>query len=323
MPLRRSALAAALLAAALLAALVAPAAAQGQLSPLVTPAELSAAIATDAPLILDIRAPGSAGEADTYAGGHIAGAVSAPYALFRGPVDNPGQVPPEAELTRVLQSLGVTVERPVVIVHQGTDETDFGAAARVYWTLKSSGVSSLAILNGGVAGWVAAGLPLDTAAVTPVPSRFAVAFQDRWMAREADVLAVVEGQAEATLIDARPEAFWRGEEAHAAAARPGTLPESQFFTHSNWFGGGPVIVDAAAARALAEEAGYTDDASLISFCNTGHWAATNWFALSELAGIDNVRLYPESMVGWSNAGHPMANVPGPLRRVWRQIADAL
>ena len=72
-------------------------------------------------------------------------------------------------------------------------------------------------------------------------------------------------------------------------------------------------------RGLWPASGYTDDAGLISFCNTGHWAATNWFALSELAGIDNVRLYPESMVGWSHAGHEMANVPGPLRRVWQQI----
>ena len=42
--------------------------------------------------------------------------------------------------------------------------------------------------------------------------------------------------------------------------------------------------------------------TLVSFCNTGHWASTNWFALSEIAGIPNVKLYPESMVGWSKRG---------------------
>lgn len=296
--------------------------AEVDLPPLLAPAELVGVIGEHAPLILDIRAPGAAGEAGTYAGGHIAGAVSAPYALFRGPEENPGQVPPEAELTRVLQSLGVTADRPTVIVHQGHDETDFGAAARVYWTLQSSGVSNLAILNGGIVGWTAANQPLDTTPVTPVPSDITVTLSDRWLATEADVLAVVEGDAQATLIDARPEAFWQGRQFHDAAARPGTLPQSQFFTHSNWFARGPAIVDADSARALAEQAGYTDDAALISFCNTGHWAATNWFALSELAGIENVRLYPESMVGWSNAGHPMDNVPGPFRRVWMQIVDA-
>ena len=292
------------------------------LPPLLAPADLVTVIGEHDPLILDIRAPGAAAEAGTYAAGHIAGAVNAPYALFRGPAENPGQVPSDAELTRVLQSLGVTADRPTVIVHQGRDETDFGAAARVYWTLQSSGVSNLAILNGGVAAWTAAGQPLDTTPVTPVPSTIEVTFSDRWRATEADVLAVVEGEAEATLIDARPEAFWQGRQYHDAAARPGTLPQSEFFTHSNWFQSGPAIVDAAAARALAEQAGYTGDETLISFCNTGHWAATNWFALSELAGIEDVRMYPESMVAWSNAGHPMDNVPGPLRRVWMQVVNA-
>jgi thiosulfate/3-mercaptopyruvate sulfurtransferase len=295
------------------------AAAQGDLPPLLAPADLVTVVETAAPLILDIRAPGTAEDAATYAGGHIEGAVNAPYALFRGPEENPGQVPSDAALTEVLQSLGVTADRPTVIVHQGANDTDFGAAARVYWTLKSSGVSNLAILNGGINAWTEAGLSLDRTAVTPERSTIQVTFSNEWLATEEDVLAVVSGDAQATLLDARPESFWAGREAHAEAARPGTLPQSEFFTHSNWFSGGPVIVDAAAARQLAQDAGYADDAGLISFCNTGHWAATNWFALSELAGIDNVRLYPESMVGWSNAGHEMANVPGPLRRVWQQI----
>lgn len=319
MTLRAALLAPAALAATLFTASLARA--EIDLPPLLAPADLVTVIEAHAPLILDIRAPGAADAAGTYAAGHIAGAVSAPYALFRGPEDNPGQIPPEAELTRILQSLGVTADRPTVIVHQGRDETDFGAAARVYWTLQSSGVSNLAILNGGIAGWTAANQPLDTTPVTPTPSDITVTFSDRWLATEADVLAVVEGDAQATLIDARPEAFWQGRQFHDAAARPGTLPQSEFFTHSNWFDRGPAIVDAASARTLAEQAGYTDDSALISFCNTGHWAATNWFALSELAGIDNVRLYPESMVGWSNAGHEMANVPGPLRRVWMQITN--
>jgi len=309
--------------AALLAAQAGFAFAQSDLPPLLTPADLVEVIEDTSPLLLDIRATGDASEAGTYAHGHIEGAVNAPYALFRGPAENPGQLPPEEELTSVLRSLGVMPERPTVIVYQGANETDFGAGARVYWTLKSSGVSNLAILNGGINAWTDAGLTLDRDGVTPVPSNIEVSFSDRWLATEADVLAVVEGDAQATLLDARPESFWAGRDAHGEAARPGTLPQSRYFTHSSWFGGGPAIIDAEAARALAEAEGYAGDETLISFCNTGHWAATNWFALSELAEIENVKLYPESMVGWSNAGHEMANVPGPLRRIWRQISDAL
>lgn len=37
----------------------------------------------------------------------------------------------------------------------------------------------------------------------------------------------------------------------------------------------------------------------IAFCNTGHWAATDWFVLSELAGFEEVALYDGSMAEWS------------------------
>lgn len=293
-----------------------PAAAQNGFGPLITPQDLSAAMAGDAALrVLDIRA----GDDTGYAGGHIPGAVSAPYGLFRGPAENPGKLPTENRLTEVLRGLGVTSDRPTVIVHQGANETDFGAAARVYWTLKSSGVSQIAILNGGMNGWTAAKLPLSQDAVTPATSDITVSFSDQWLATEADVLAVVEGRDDALLLDARPEAFWSGRTAHGAAARPGTLPQSKYFEHAGWFGGGPAIVDAAAARSLAVEQGFTGEEQIVSFCNTGHWAATNWFALSELAGVENVKLYPESMVGWSNAGHEMANVPGLIQNLWLQI----
>ncbi|KQI68852.1 sulfurtransferase [Loktanella sp. 3ANDIMAR09] len=286
--------------------------------PLLTPAEFTEVQSEVSPLVIDIRSPDADGNS-VHAAGHIPGAVSAPYALFRGSAESPGEVVPAERLQEVLRDLGVTRDRPTLIVHQGSDVTDFGAAARVYWTLKSSGVSQLAILNGGMNAWTEAGLSLDEGEVTPEPSMIEVSYSDEWLATREEVLSIVNGEAEATLVDARPESFWAGEQAHPAAAKPGTLPQSEYFTHSNWFSNGPVIVDADAARALASEGNLDDGAPIISFCNTGHWAATNWFAMSELAGLENVKLYPESMVGWSNAGYEMANVPGPVRRMWNQI----
>jgi thiosulfate/3-mercaptopyruvate sulfurtransferase len=55
----------------------------------------------------------------------------------------------------------------------------------------------------------------------------------------------------------------------------------------------------------------------ISFCNTGHWAATNWFAMSEVLGHKNVILYAGSMVDWSQDanGLPMANVPNRAKQL--------
>ncbi len=291
-----------------------PLLAQTDFGPLITPSELHARSDNSDNgelIILDIRGSG-------YAEAHIPGALNAPYALFRGPQENPGQIPPEDKLEATLRSLGITSDRPVVVVHEGSDETDFGAAARVYWTLKSSGVSQLAILNGGQRAWTKEQLPTSTVATEPTPSSFELVFSDEWLATTDEVVALVDSGS-ALLLDARPQSFWEGDTAHPAAARPGTLPQSRYFEHSNWFSNGPSIVNPDAARQLAADQGLSGAEELVSFCNTGHWAATNWFALSELAGVENVKLYPESMVGYSQAGHEMANVPGVFRNLINQI----
>ncbi|NNU80287.1 sulfurtransferase [Halovulum dunhuangense] len=288
--------------------------------PLIAAEELAEVKDSVEPLILDIRM----GEVDgkpAYEAGHIEGAVFAPYRMFRGPDENPGQLPSNEELTQNFRLWGVEQDRPTVIVHQGNDETDFGGAARVYWTLKSAGVSEIAIINGGMNAWVKAGLPTTTEAYTEFPSDITVEISDQWLATQEEILAIVEGQDTGLLLDSRPEAFWTGDAAHAAAARPGTLPQSQYFTHSRWFSDDPSLIDVAAVTRLVEENGYTGQDQLVSFCNTGHWAATNWFVLSELGGVENVKLYPESMVGWSNAGLPMDNVPGPLKNLWKQVTS--
>ena len=46
-----------------------------------------------------------------------------------------------------------------VVVSSGADATDFGASARVYWTLKVLGLKELSVLNGGVKAWGDAKLP--------------------------------------------------------------------------------------------------------------------------------------------------------------------
>ncbi|QDY70739.1 sulfurtransferase [Qingshengfaniella alkalisoli] len=287
--------------------------AQADFGPLVTPAELNDALSADAPVVLDIRG-------DAYADGHIDGAVSAPYALFRGPADNPGQIIPEEQLETTFETLGLSLDRPVVVVHQGSDQSDFGAAARVYWTLKSSGFTDLAILNGGASAWDAAGLPTSTEAVTPDPTDLDITFSYQWTADTDEVAHIVNGDEAAVLVDARPDDFYQGRKSHGAASRPGTLPEAEQLVHSSWFAENSNDIGGVAnVTELKDSLGITDGEPVVSFCNTGHWAATNWFALSELAGIENVKLYPGSMVEYSKTDNRMANVPGLLKNLIGQI----
>ncbi len=65
-------------------------------------------------------------------------------------------------LEKLLRQLGLTAQQPIVVYSSGADETDFGAAARVYWTLKYLGLTDLSILNGGLQQWQKAQQPLVT-----------------------------------------------------------------------------------------------------------------------------------------------------------------
>ncbi|MEM7090614.1 MAG: rhodanese-like domain-containing protein [Pseudomonadota bacterium] len=257
---------------------------------------------TEQVTILDIRAPAK------YAAGHVPGALNAPYPTWRGPRSNPGRALDDDALTDRLQSLGLTPGDAVVVTYQGTSATDFGSAARVYWTLKSAGLRRIAILNGGVTAWQQAGKPLSNVLVTAPPSTAEFTLADDWMITREGVRAVVDGRADAQIVDARPLPFLKGKRKHSAAKAAGTIEGAAQVTHSTWFAGNGKnrISSAADVIRLAREAGVEDGTRrpVASFCNTGHWAATNWFALSELAGIENVKLYPESMVGWTNADQP-------------------
>ena len=282
--------------------------------PLVSPVQLSEGLGEAQPIVLDIRG-------DDYAKGHIPGAVSAPYGLFRGPEKNPGQVPDAATLEQTYEALGLETERAIVIVPEGKNDSDFGAAARVYWTLKSSGFTDLSILNGGILAWQKAGMAVNAEMVTPQPTELDIAFLDDWTASTEQVAAAGRGEVDALLLDARPEDFYQGRKSHASAARPGTLPGAANLEYTSFFDqGSPAMSETTDSPGLLEKLGVEDGEEIVSFCNTGHWAATNWFALSEVAGLDNVKLYPGSMVEYSNTDHEMENTPGLIANFLNKIS---
>ena len=283
----------------------------GDLSPLITPSELAST--TESPLILDIRANG-------FELGHIAGAVSAPYSLFRGPAENPGQVPPTGQLEAIYEISGLEPSSAIVIVSHGDSDTDFGAAARVYWTLKSSGFTELSVLNGGLLAWTNAGLPLSKDVITPKPTQLDITWDDTWSVSTQEITQMASGEIQGKLIDARTPAFFMGKKAHKSAARPGTLPNAQNLPYTNFFGSGTTALkESIDVASLKSTLGIEAGDAVVSFCNTGHWAATDWFAMSEVAGIENVKLYPGSMVEYSQTDGEMKNQPSLIRNLLNKL----
>ena len=104
-------------------------------------------------------------------------------------------------------------------------------------------------------------------------------------------------QGKSLLIDARTQVQWRGKEKHPASIKPGRLPKSVLMAQEENFDRKTnKLKDLSELKNLYKN---IKDTSIVSYCNTGHWAATNWFVFSELLGIKDVKLYDGSMVEWS------------------------
>lgn len=287
------------------------------LPPLLDASTLKAQLGRSDLRILDIRAD------KDYAAGHIPGAINTPYGKYRGPKENPGQLPAEAALTELLQAAGIDANSQVVVVHGGVDHTDFGAAARVYWTLKVGGLNKLSILDGGTAGWKKAGGALETAAPTVARSSFSYRYDQDQVVTSEELAAELKAGKAPLLVDARPQKFFVGEARTDAAARYGTLPGAKSFDNAQFFAqDGVTLKPVNELKALVALAG-AEQAPAVSFCNTGHWAATNWFVMSEIAGNQSVKLYPTSVVEWSQRDLPMDNQPSRVTALLQDAKRAL
>ena len=160
-------------------------------------------------------------------------------------------------------------------------------------------------------------MPLDTGAHAPSPAIFTATIDNGILALAPDV-ETIEQSGGATLVDARPASFFFGKEKAPAAAAYGHIPGALNIDSAQFY-------DQATNRLkpkaeLASITGELPAGATVAYCNTGHWAATDWFVLHELLGRNNARLYAGSMVEWtSNASRPIESA----RTKWDDLKKKL
>lgn len=265
---------------------------------LIDAAALKARLGQPNLVVIDIRSGETKEQGRAaYLAGHVAGAVHADYAhaSWRLPRNNISVYLPEpAQFEALAGDLGIASDSDVVIVHEGTDATSFGSAARVYWTFRAMGHASVAILDGGQQAWQRAGFAVETAPVRPVAAIYEAKPVEALRARLEDVLAARERNV--TLVDSRPESFFAGQEKHKAISVAGHIPGAINLPHHTAFTSDFRLKDKASlARVFAPARGE----AVIAYCNTGHWAATDWFVLSEVLQQADVKLYDGSMLEYT------------------------
>jgi thiosulfate/3-mercaptopyruvate sulfurtransferase len=269
-------------------------------TPLVSTQWLTQCLDNPGVRIVDIRSAVDGGARAAYEQAHVPGAVHTDYAKDgwrRTQGMASGLLPDEATLAALIGRLGVTPKQHVVIVSAGTSVGDFSAAARVYWTFKTAGHRAVSILDGGMAAWTRDGHPVEAGpGAGPPAASYPVALDATW---HADGAAVERAVADcgAVLLDSRSTSYFEGREKSPQALRAGRLPGALHLDHAMAFD-----KQAQRLKPLAELQrlfAAVPDKPVMSYCNTGHQAATSWFVLSELICRPNVRLYDGSMSQWT------------------------
>jgi thiosulfate/3-mercaptopyruvate sulfurtransferase len=249
---------------------------------LVSPAELQAELKNPRLVILHV------GAAADYAAGHVAGAQLVTLADLSVPGENNLrlQLPPVDVLREKLMKMGVGNDSRVVVY---TGNASMQSATRVWFTFDYLSLKA-SILNGGLAGWRAAGLPV-TQEVPQVVAASGLTVKARpELVVDAAWLSGHLKDASMALIDARLDEFYTGKNA-GNMPRAGRIPGARNVPFPTLMTPGLEFLPAAE---LATKLG---DKPIVTYCHIGMQATVVYFS-ARLAGKD-VRLYDGSYEDWS------------------------
>ena len=211
-------------------------------------------------------------------------------------------LPSRATFATWLGSMGLTPEQQVVVY----DRQGVNYAGRLWWMLKWLGHEAVAVLDGGLPAWTAAGGPVEVGpSATPHASNYPLAPEKAGLVA-ADSIVKQLGKPSQTVIDARGAPRFRGE-VEPLDPVAGHIPGALNRPFPNNLDAKGFFKPAAELRTEFEAllAG-RDPATVVHHCGSGVSAVPNIIAM-EVAGLGRAALYAGSWSDWcSDPSRPMA-----------------
>ena len=225
---------------------------------------------------------------------HLPGAVNVPHMeLYTEPASN-GYIKSADELAKYFGNKGISESKTIVLYDAGSGKY----SGRLYWILKYLGAKDVRILDGQMKAWRANRGMVTRAPVTVKAVTFTPSVKKAILATTAQVSAAT-GNSGAVIVDARSAEEFNGTD--ESDIKKGHIPGAVNLEFSN------VLTDAATLKGLEElkkiftAKGITPDKEVILYCKTSVRAGILYFALTDMLGYKNVKVYDKAFFGWQSA----------------------
>jgi thiosulfate/3-mercaptopyruvate sulfurtransferase len=231
-----------------------------------------------------------------YLAGHLPGAVHLDWQTDLCEADESGTAPllaGPAQVAAALGRIGVGDGASVVVY----DDLSSLYASRVWWSLRSYGLDSVRILDGGFPAWVGEHHPISSADLAPAAATFTPRGQPRLRLTTQDVRGLL-GSPDVTLVDARAPAEYRGQEGHAR--RLGHIPGAiNVPVGATTEPGSQRLRNGDALRSLLNHANLVRGRRIVCYDGSGVSAAKLAFVLAVM-GHDEVAVYDGGWAEWGD-----------------------
>jgi thiosulfate/3-mercaptopyruvate sulfurtransferase len=236
-----------------------------------------------------------------YKSGHIPGAFGWDWKAMLWD-SHTRDFPAPEEFARRLGAAGIANDTTVVVYGE---PVQFGIYA--WWAFTYCGHRNVKVLDGARHRWQAEGRPLTTEAPAPRQAvEYSLVARNARMRIGRDEVLAALNDASRVLLDGRSAEEYRGERVGApgnpdtGALRYGRIPGAKHLMFEELLNADKSFKPRDEMRAVVEARGTAAASDIVTYCRMSHRATVLYFALHELLGYDNVRVYDGSWTEWGN-----------------------
>ncbi len=236
-----------------------------------------------------------------YEQGHIAGAVGWNWqSQLQQSVRR--DVVSKSEMEQLLGSAGV--DNDTTIVLYGDNNNWFAAWA--FWQIRYYGHSSVKLMNGGRAKWLAENRPTTIDAANPEAKTYRASDPDESIRAYRDQVLAGVGSGSISLVDVRSPQEFSGELLappnlpQEGSQRGGHIPGAANIPWAQAANEDGTFKSADELAELYGGKGIDGSRDTVAYCRIGERSSHTWFVLTQLLGHGNVRNYDGSWTEWGS-----------------------